>query len=281
MASDDSGDQDNGLAAGRRRFLKVCGGSALAAGGTPLITSCGFFKSNPQFEVDVAQWLGKLAFNIGAKQVRNILSGGLRSDWAKWGPDVEAVGEGILEDGVILAASSFSSGAESRPQIFTTSAMEGRYRFIPDGVGYAHPVPPIVMLRASRSKRGDPGTDLLVAFVDGGRKHLVFKPWAWQTLALFVNYLTANQSPADLSVARAVCVLTLVPAGTKPQTGRIPGGLVDWMNYKSRNGDVRIALVQESNGAPTGVITASAIPGGDGRPLVKHFTLPVQAPGTV
>src|ERR1022692_495127 len=96
--------------------------------------------------------------------------------------------------------------------------MEGRYRFIPDGVGYAHPVPPIVMLRASRSKTGDPGTDLLVAFVDGGRKHLVFKPWAWQTLALFVNFLTANQSPADLSSAD--CVIGVIgPAIHRRPTG--------------------------------------------------------------
>jgi hypothetical protein len=165
--------------------------------------------------------------------------------------------------------------------VFLTSDDSRRYHYIPDRIGFAHPVPPMVMMRASLVPHGDPHTDLLYVFVDQGRKHIVLKPWAWQTLAHFVNYLTANQDPANLSVARAVCVLTLVPSGLKPRTGRIPGGLVDFYNYKSRNGNVKIALVQESNGGPTGVITASAIPGGDGLPLVKHFTLPRQPTGTV
>jgi hypothetical protein len=264
----------------RRRFLKICAGTAAAAGTVPLISSCGLLDSHPGFKVDAEDWLWNLAFAIGAGTIDKVLKGGLRNGWAEWAPEVEEVGEEILLDGAVVASDA-SPAPAGRLAVTTTSVLRGRNRFIPGGVAYAHPVPPMVMLRASRTPHGDPKTDLLVAFVDKGRKHIVFKPWAWQTLALFVNYLTANQDPANLSVARAVCVLTLVPAGTRPRTGSIPGGLVDFYNYKSRNGDVKIALVQESNGRPTGVITASAIPGGDGRPLVKHFTLPEQAPGTL
>lgn len=281
MTFDGSAMQDGSLVSGRRRFVQMCGASVLTAGAMPLIASCGYLDRHPGFKVEAENWLERLALAIGAATIKGLLNGGLQADWAAWGPDVEIVGEGILEYGAIAAASDVTGGASRHPLIVTTSAASGRYRFIPGGVGYAHPVPPMVMLRASRTRHGDPRTDLLVVFVDKGRKHIVFKPWAWQTLALFVNYLTANQDPANLSVARAVCVLTLVPSGTKPQTGTIPGGLVDFYNYESRNGNVRIALVQESNGSPTGVITASAIPGGDGLPLVKHFTLPRQAPGTV
>ena len=271
-----------GSPSGRRRFLRTCGVTALAAGATPLVSSCGIFSSSKPsaFDVLARDWIGELAKGIGAAVVGKIVEGGLQKAWAAWGPQVEAVGEGILEDGVIATASKVQYTASARPQIVTASAMlTSGYRYIPGGVGYAHPVPPVVLLRASRVSRGDPRTDMLIAFVDGGKKHIVFKPWAWQTLALFVNYLTTNQSTANLDIARAVCVLTLIPAGTRPQTGTIPGGLVDFYNYKSRNGSVKIALVQESNGAPTGVITATAIPGGDGLPLVKNFRLPAQAAG--
>jgi hypothetical protein len=270
------------LVGGRRRFLKTAGGAALAAGAAPLVTSCGLFSSG--FQVNSSQWLDNLANMIGAELVNEIVHGGLRKAWAKWGPGVDAVGEDILEDGAIAAAAGAASmytGERTSPIELTAYMQKSGYRYIPQHLGYVHPVPPMAMLRASKSSHGDPKTDLLVVFVDGGHKHIVFKPWAWQTLSLFVNYLTANQSSSNLAVARAVCVLTLIPSGTRPQTGTIPGGMVDFYNYDSRNGNVKLALVQESNGAPTGVITASAIPGGDGLPLVQHFTLPNQAPGTV
>jgi hypothetical protein len=269
--------------AGRRKFLKACGVTALAAGATPLISSCiSFGSSKPAgFDVLAEDWLGRLAVAIGAGFVPKILGGGLKGSWAAWEPEVETVGEDVLEYGLAAAAASYETGGSRRPAIFDDSAMSGRYRFIPGRMGYAHPVPPVVFLRVSQDRHGDPHTDMMIAFVDHGTKHIIFKPWAWQALSLFVNYLTANQDPANLSVARAVCVLTLIPAGTQPQTGRIPGGLVDFYNYKSRNGNVKMALVQESNGGPTGVITASAIPGGNGKPLVKSFRLPVQPSGMV
>jgi hypothetical protein len=282
MAGTVSIEDQLGNSSGRRQFLRTCGVTALAAGATPLISSCGIFSSSKPsvFDVLARNWIGELAHGIGAGAVGKIVEGGLQYAWAAWGPEVEAVGQGILEYGVIAAASSNQYPAARSPVITTSATLASGYRYIPGGIGYAHPVPPVVLFRASRVRQGDPRSDMLIAFVDGGKKHIVFKPWAWQTLALFVNYLTANQNPANLDIARAVCVLTLIPAGTKPQTGTIPGGLVDFYNYKSRNGSVKIALVQESNGAPTGVITATAIPGGDGLPLVKHFTLPVQAAGT-
>jgi hypothetical protein len=265
------------LVSGRRKFVKGTLGTLLAASALPALTSCDFLHSKSQFVVNAEDWLESLALAIGAKTVYNIVKGGLRGgSWSPWAPEVEDVAEDILEYGLVAAASSFSTITLPSNGAVTASAMTARYRFIPGGVAYAQPVPPVLMMRASRTRAGDPDTDLLVAFVDGGRKHIIFKPWAWQTLALFVNYLTANQDPANLSVARAVCVLTLIPSGTRPQTGTMPGGLADYYNYKSRNGNVRIALIQESNGSPTGVITASAIPGGDGRPLVKSFKLPTQ-----
>ncbi len=265
---------------GRRRLLKAAGVTALAASAGPLISSCiSFGSSKAGFDVLAEDWLGRLAVDIGAGFVPKILGGGLTGSWAAWEPEVQAVGEQVLEYGLVAAAASYQAGGSRPPRIFTDSAMGDRYRYIPGREGYAHPVPPVVFLRVSRERYGDPHTDMMIAFVDHATKHIVFKPWAWQALSLFVNYLTANQDPANLSVARAVCVLTLIPAGTQPQTGRIPGGLVDFYNYKSRNGNVKMALVQESNGRPTGVITASAIPGGDGRPLVKSFKLPVQPNG--
>jgi hypothetical protein len=283
------GDPEQNLVVGRRRLLKACGGAALAVGATPLITSCGFLhKHAVDFGVVGLAWLDELATAIGAEPVKNVADNGLddgslAADWSDWGPAVEAFGEDVLEFGVIAAAGKFSPGGSGAAPEFitTTAAVEGKYRYIPDGVGWAHPVPPVVLMRVSERPKGNPRTDLLVAFVDRGQKHVVFKPWAWQALSQFVHYLTNAQDAAGRDVARAVCVLTLIPSGVRPRTGRIPEGMVDWMTYKSRNGTVELALVQESNGRPTGIVTASAIPGADGRPLIKHFRLPIQPRITV
>ena len=137
---------------------------------------------------------------------------------------------------------------------------------------------PLPMLRQYFDGRGVLG-DLL--WDDLTEKDYETVYLAWQALSQFVHFLTGANAGADLDVARAVCVLTLIPSGVRPKTGRIPDGLVDWVTYESRNGNVELALVQESNGRPVGIVKASAIPGSDGRPLIKHFVLPKQPPGTV
>lgn len=275
--------RDKGNEFSRRHMLKACGGSALLLSAAPILSSCGILNSHPStFDVLARDWLTRMAASIGALPVGKILNGGLTGGWAEWEPEVEVVGENVLEFGAIAAAASFDPGSSgARPEVVTTAAYSGEYRYIPGGLGYAHPIPPVVFMRVSQRPDGHPPTDKLIAFVDHGKKFVVFKPWAWQALSQFVHFLTGANAGADLDVARAVCVLTLIPSGVRPKTGRIPDGLVDWVTYESRNGNVELALVQESNGRPVGIVKASAIPGSDGRPLIKHFVLPKQSPGTV
>ena len=72
-----------------------------------------------------------------------------------------------------------------------------------------------------------PHTILLVAFVNTGYQYVVLKPWAWQTLLMFVHNLTSNQSGAGLDIAKAGCALSLLPSGVRPVSGQSPEGTVD------------------------------------------------------
>lgn len=220
----------------------------------------------------IPDWVQQLALGVGAAVIADIVKGGLRRAWPAWEPEVDDAMGDILE-GAVLAAGAITgtSGEHLEPSSISTLATR---RFIPGGVGWGHPVPPVVMVQVSQTRAGDPTTDLLVAFVNTGYQYVVLKPWAWQTLLMFVHNLTSNQSGAGLDIAKAGCALSLLPSGVRPVSGQSPEGTVDWVTYKSRNGTVEISRVQGSNTSTTGVITASAIQDGNGQPLVMSFGLP-------
>jgi hypothetical protein len=272
MESNDSSGDKLGLACSRRQFLKTSATSGVVAlGVTAGLSSC----TPPwqhNFSPLIPNWLQQLAVSVGAAQITRILNGGLRRFWPAWEPEVDVAVEEILVAEIFVAdAYSGISGGRLSPRSFSTQA---KHRFVPGGVGWGHPVPPVVMVQISQTRAGDPATDHLVAFVNTGRQHVVLKPWAWQTLLMFVHELTSGQSGAGLDVAKAGCALSLLPSGVRPITGQSPEGSVDWVTYKSRNGTVEISRVQESNSSATGVITASAIQDTTGQPLRMSFNLP-------
>jgi hypothetical protein len=242
-----------GAVGNRRQFLRISGTSVLTLGTVAGLASCRAPWQKTAVEAATAagaalpdNWLAELAIAVGAAEVTNILNGGLQRAWHAWEPSVGATMRSIQADGL----------------------------FIPGGVGWIHPIPPTVLVRASTKKGRNPKSDHLVAFVETGQAHIMFRPWAWQTLWMYIYYLTNGQTGANLDVAKAVCALTLLPSGTRPKTGKSPEGTVGWMTYKSRNGTVEITRVRGPEGSVSGVITASAIPGADGKPSTQSFTLP-------
>jgi hypothetical protein len=202
--------------------------------------------------------------------IQDDIKGGMSRLWSAWQPDVEESVGAILEDGALAAAADARIGGGASGSVSTLATR----RFIPGGAGWGHPVPPVILVQISKKRDGDPAADLLVAFVNTGRQYVVLKPWAWQTLLMFVHSLTSGQSGAGLDIAKAGCALSLMPSGVRPVSGHSPEGTVDWVSYKSRNGVVEISRVQGTNSSVTGVITATAISDADGQPLRMSFGLP-------
>ena len=231
-----------GLVVNRRRFIRTVGAGCLALATAGSITSC-----EAAFNPAVADWLAQIAVAVGAVEVENVIQGGLKRAWEAWRSGVDH---------------SAKSQAPSYPYC-------GR-------VGWCHPVPPVVMVRVSKASVADPWTDRLVACVDRGAAAVVFKPWALQTLSMFVHSITDGKTGDDLAQAQALCVLTLIPSGVRPNSGQSPGGTVGWMTYGSRNGTVEISWAEGSDGSLNGIITASAIRDSQGNPITKTFPLPTR-----
>lgn len=264
------------LVSSRREFLKVSCASAFAIGTTTGIVSCSSAISSAighavatlesLFDHD---WLQHLAIAIAATEITHILEHGLEgSAWAAWDAGVESILEDILAFGLLAMDSGFVAGGRGEEPRFSQISAGPQARFIPGDVGWADQVPPVVMAQVSQVPHGDPRTDLLVACVDTGKTRVIFAPWAWQALSLYVQDLTKNRTGADLEAATALCRRRLIPSGTGPKAGE------DTLLYEALDGTVEIALISRSSSGSTVTITAPPAEGINGSFLQKQFELP-------
>jgi len=232
----------------RRRFLQISGASALALGTAGLVTSCATAAA-VAFNPALTDWLAQLGLAIGAAEIEKLIDLSVRAGWHAW---TRHVGDVVYQQ---------------------TAGSHSWYSY----VSLLHPLPPVVMFSTSKSRAGDPMTDRLVSCVDTGEHVVVFESWAWQSLFMFINSMTAQRTGSDLARYRQLCVLTLIPSGTRPSSGSSPAGTVGWMTYESRNGAVEVARVRDPDGSERGIITAYGIPKADGSPTEASFTLPTHA----
>ncbi len=238
----------------RRGFMRVAGAAGVAIGAAGCLSACEAAAPAAEiiFNPATENWLGQLALAVGATEIENAIEDGLKAAWKAWGPGVR--------------------------HAVNSQAAPYRYWYRD---GWVHPVPPVVLVGVSRTRnenrRVDPMTDHMIACVNTGYSSVVFEPWAWQTLSMFVHYLTHGKSGAELTQTKELCALTLMPSGTRPKSGQSPGGSVGWLTYQSRNGHVEIAWSPGDNGSWNGIITASAIPDANGNPITKAFRLPAHA----
>lgn len=228
----------------RRQFLTATGaGIAMATGvgscaATPVVATA--------FNPAVQGWLGSLATMIAADVIGDIINDRIDGRWKSW---TKATSQAVSEEDFEWHGT----------------------------VSHGHPVPPTILIRTSKAKKGDPMTDRLLACVDKGRASVVFEAWAWQALSMFVQQLLRGKEGADRAGFQSLAVLSLIPSGTKPSTGNSPRGSVGWMTYETRNGSVEIAKVKKSGGSHIAIITAEGIPDKNHNPTVKEFTLPAVA----
>jgi hypothetical protein len=189
------------------------------------------------FDPVVDGWFVELATNLGANVIGAEVTKALDGVWSSWQKPI-------------------NKALDSMDTYFYPGA-------------YGHPVPPVALLRLSAAKKDHPPTDSLAAFVEGGNQLIVFKPWAWQGMSMFVHSLTQKLKGDDLAAYRALLALTLAPSGKLPVTGSSPEGSVDFVTYQARNGVVEIVRFDT-----TVQISVSGIPTAQGKPTVRKFTLP-------
>lgn len=250
------------LVIGRRKFLKVSCVSAFAIGTTTGIVSC----SSSLDEIFDHDWLKNLASAIGAAVIKHILEHGLEGTaWAAWDAGVESILADVLAFGLLAMDSGFVAGGRGEEPRFSPVSTG---RLIPDDVGWADQIPPVVLAQVSQVPGGDPRTDLLVACVDTGKARVIFAPWAWQALCLYVQDLRKNRTGADLDTAMTLCRRRLIPSGTGPKAGE------DTLIYQALDGTVEIVLTSRSSSGSTVTITALPAVGINGPLPPKQFNLP-------
>lgn len=200
------------------------------------------------FNPAVDDWITQLGVAVGATVVSDFIEGGLKDAWRGWNPGVRKI---------------------------INTHLRGPYRWY-GSAAWVHSVPPVVAVQASTGKYSDPMTDQMIACVDYGEAAVVFETWAWQSISTFVHEQTHGQTGDQLAQARDLCVLTLIPSGTKPHYGRTPEGTAGWMTYESRNGAVEIVHIL-SNGRSRSVVTAYGMLDADGKATSRSFVLPSRA----
>ena len=262
-------------ASSRRNFLKVACGSALAIGTSAGLASCSSITSaigaigNAFDRIFGHDWLRRLAIAIAATEITNILNGGLEGTaWAAWDTGVETLLEDALAAIILTADSRYVAGTRGAEPVFPPGSMGKQKGFIPGNVGWAQMVPPVVMAQVSKTRHGDPRTDELVACVDTGKTNVIFKPWAWQTLWLYVRELTKNRTGAELETMRTLCLRRLIPSG------RLPNSAGNTLTYQALDGTVVIELITGSGGTRVGVIISRPAPGIRASLLEASFNLP-------
>lgn len=205
------------------------------------------------FNPATLDWLSQIGTAIGATEIENIVEGGLKAAWQKWGPGVK-------------------NTVDAQPSPY--------YYYWPNG--WVHPRPPVALVGVTKTQDDnaavDPYTDRLLACVENGRKAVVFEAWAWQTLSSFVTSFTSGLTGDDLANAQDLCVSGVIPCATRQQTqtGQSPEGTVGWMTYNTRLGYVEISWAIQSDSTYNGTLTATGILDANGNPTVSSFPLPSQ-----
>ncbi|WJY93392.1 hypothetical protein CFAEC_13020 [Corynebacterium faecale] len=178
----------------------------------------------------------------------------------------------LIADGASKALSSgWSAWEEGRRELISYVGENG-WNFISNST-LGDQVPPALIFRACRDQMSNPATDLLVVGVNQCRESVIFEPWAWQALYLFVNDLTHDKKGDDLAGFQALCKISLLPSGVSDTTATATGRST-LMGYRTRNGSVEMNRRTGEEGETIVQVTATGIPTSEGLPTVRDFVLP-------
>lgn len=154
-----------------RRALFRAGGAAVAGLTIGAVPGC---AAPVAFNPATVAWFAKFATAVGASVIATRVNEAITGAWSAW------------------SAGRDRAWAEQSEQGFTWRASDQ----------YGDAVPPAVFTKALRTEEHDPFSDRLVVLVDTGNKSVVFEPWAWQTLWMFIDDMTAGRSGDDAAAYR-------------------------------------------------------------------------------
>jgi hypothetical protein len=239
----------------RRGFIKTSTATALTLTGAGSLASCaaGAAAGGEAAEDAVVNpagwdWLEQIGKSVAATLVGDAIDKGLSGFFSSWNTNVQnTVSDQTTKAPFNLVYQDY----------------------------WVHTVPPVVLVGVTQ-KNSNPLTDKMLACVNEGNDPVLFEPWAWQALSMFIQGLTSGKTGADLAGFQALCLISLIPSGTAPRSGSSPEDSVAWMTYATRNGTVEISQQQQADGAYNATVRATGIPNASYEPTVKQYTLPTQ-----
>jgi hypothetical protein len=200
--------------------------------------------ASPALAIPTQGWLSSMTAALSASLIANRVDDALTGVWEDW------------QAGRLTAcAEQAEEGYE-----FTSRAC------------YGDEIPPAIIFSTSKQATENINTDRMIVGVSGGAESVVFDPWAWQALYLFVSEYTKGKTGDDLEGFRALCRISLVPSGTISSSSTATGRS-ELLTYKTRNGEVEMNRRTLQSGATSVQVVATGIPTQQRRATVKEFTL--------
>lgn len=168
----------------------------------------------------------------------------------------------------------WSAWEEGFHKTWAAQADEG-WRWLTAGSYCGDAVPPSVLFRLSNDESGfNPATGRLIALVNNGQDCVVFEPWAWKALYLFVTDLTASKDGDTLAGYQALCRISLLPNAAVSTSASSDSGRSELLGYKTRNGEVEMNRRTNGDGTTTVQVVATGIPSASDSATTREFIVP-------
>lgn len=135
-------------------------------------------------------------------------------------------------------------------------------------------VPPSILFHVSQGELFDPTVSRMIALIDSGQNCIVFEPWAWKALYLFVKDLTGGKDGDTLAGYQALCRISLLPSGAIQGSDPSPSGRSELLGYATRNGTVEMNRRTEADGSTVVQVVATGIPSASDSATTREFTIP-------
>ena len=136
-------------------------------------------------------------------------------------------------------------------------------------------VPPSVLFCVDKNESAfDPTSGRMIALVDSGSSCVVFEPWAWKALYLFVKDLTGEKDGDTLAGYQALCRISLLPSGAVQESDPSLSGRSELLGYATRNGTVEMNRRTEADGSTVVQVVATGIPSASDTATTREFTIP-------
>lgn len=231
----------------RRSIFRLGGAGVLAMAALPALASCALVPAAaPIIAAFTGNWLSDMTAALTATVLADAMKSGLQGEWANW-----------------------ESGAKKARD---AEVAQG-YGYFSDS-SYGDKVPPAILFGSAKTTAFNPKTDRLIVCVQGGAATVVFDPWAWKALSLFITDLTSAKDGDTLAGFQALCRVSLVPSDVLATNASTESGRSQLVTYKSRVGEVEMNRRTNQDGSTTVQVVATGIPTAKDAATTREFQIP-------